>query len=125
MADPIRVLLVDLPRLPRELIQRAVAAEDDMLVVGSTPDLEELPRAVAGSEPEFVIVGLIGDKLPPTAERFVQDQARLKVLGVEAHEGKAFLYELRPERAALGEVSPADVVAAIRRTAAPARSSAD
>jgi DNA-binding NarL/FixJ family response regulator len=123
MADPIRVLLVDMPRIPRELIERAVAGEEDMIVVGSTPDLEELQQAAAASEPEFVLVGLVGDQLPPTAARFVQDKARLKVLGVEAHDGKAYLYELRPERAPLGEVSPADVVAAIRRAASPTRSS--
>jgi hypothetical protein len=67
-----------------------------------------------------VIVGLADAELPPPAEQFLAEQGRLKVLGVEAQDGTAYLYELRPERAALGEVSPADVVAAIRRAAARA-----
>ena len=119
MPDRIRVLLVDMPRIPRELIERALAAEPDMEIVGSTPDLEKLPDAAAASDPEFVILGLVDEQLPPPAERYLDEHARLKLLGVEAHEGTAFLYELRPERAALGEVSPADVVAAIRSAAAP------
>ena len=119
MPDPIRVLLVDMPRIPRELIERAVAAEADMLIVGSEPDLDELPAAAAASRPEFVIVGLVDESLPPPAERYLDEHARLKLLGVEAHDGTAFLYVLRPERAPLGEVSPADVVAAIRKAAAP------
>lgn len=121
MPEPIRVLLVDMPRIPRELIERAVAAEPDMVVVGSTPDVDELAPALSSSDPEFVILGLVGAGLPASAERVLDEHARLKMLGVEVREGTAILYELRPERAELGEVSPADVVAAIRNAAAPRR----
>lgn len=121
VAEPIRVLLVDMPRIPRELIARAVAAQPDMVVVGSTADLDDLSVAAHAAAPEFVIVGVADGELPPPAERFLDEQAQTKVLGVEAQDGTAYLYELRPRRAPLGEVSPADVVAAIRRAAAERR----
>ncbi len=114
MAEPIRVLLVDMPTIPREVIERAVEAAPDMVVVGSTPNLDEFEAASDAAQPEFVIVGLADSELPPSAERYLDRQAHLKVLGVEARNGMAYLYRLRPERASLGGVSPADVVAAIR-----------
>jgi DNA-binding NarL/FixJ family response regulator len=119
VSEPIRVLLVDMPRIPRELIEHALAAEPDMIVVGSTPDVDQLEPALASADPEFVIVGLENATLPPSAARAFDEQARLKMLGVEVRDGTAFLYELRPEREALGPVSPADVVTAIRDAAGP------
>jgi hypothetical protein len=38
----------------------------------------------------------------------------MKVLAIEEHQGRAFLYELRPEQIEIGEASPAEVVDTIR-----------
>jgi hypothetical protein len=110
-----RVLLVDRPCLVRDMIERAIRDAAGMRLVGVRERIEEPPRSGPGRPPEFVVVGLgDGGSLPPEAEDLLEACARRKVLGIESHDGRAFLYELRPARTALGEVTPEDVVAAIR-----------
>jgi hypothetical protein len=47
-----------------------------------------------------------------------QLERRIAVLGLTADARQAFLYRLRPQRISLGEVSPANLVAAIRAATA-------
>jgi DNA-binding NarL/FixJ family response regulator len=114
---PIRVLLVDMPRLLRDLIERAVANHPELTVVGTEPDVDAFGRAAAEVGAEFVIVGLEGGELPPGANSFLAERASAKVLGVEADDGTAFLYELRPRRVPIGAVTPDELAGAIRAAA--------
>jgi DNA-binding NarL/FixJ family response regulator len=118
--EQIRILLVDMPRLAREMIDAAVAAQNDMRVVATTANSSELTAAADTVRPSFVIVGLDGDELPAEALSLFDEQPRLKVLGLEADAGRAYLWQLRPEKRPLGELSPAAVVEVIRGVAAPA-----
>jgi hypothetical protein len=113
-ADQIRVLIVGLPRLLMEMVEEAVREQTGMEVVAANVDVSEFEAAVAETRPEFAIVGLDRDELPGECRDFFDERARVKVLGIGSSEGNAYLYKLRPERSALGEVSPDDVVAAIR-----------
>lgn len=108
-----------MPRLAREMIDAAVAAQNDMQVVATTADPAELVAAADAVRPNFVIVGLDGDELPGEALSLFAEQPRLKVLGLEADAGRAYLWELRPEKRPLGELSPGAVVEVIRGAAAP------
>lgn len=117
--EQIRILLVDMPRLAREMIDAAIAAQNDMRVVATTADPAELAAAAGTVRPSFVIVGLDGDELPAEALALFDEQPRLKVLGLEADAGRAYLWQLRPEKRPLGELSPAAVVEVIRGEAAP------
>jgi DNA-binding NarL/FixJ family response regulator len=118
--EQIRILLVDMPRLAREMIDAAVAAQKDMRVVATTADPGELVAAAQTVQPSFVIVGLDGDDLPAEALSLFDEQPRLRVLGLEAGAGRAYLWQLRPEKRPLGEMSPAEVVEVIRGAATPA-----
>jgi chemotaxis response regulator CheB len=117
----IRILLVDMPRLAREMIDAAVAGQPDMCVVETTADPSELVAAARRVRPSFVIVGLERDALPNGCLQLLDEQPKLKVLGIEAEAGRAYLWELRPKRRALGEIAPADVVEAIRTAAGAVR----
>jgi DNA-binding NarL/FixJ family response regulator len=111
-------LLVDLPQLVQGLLDGTLARQPDMTVVGRAATSAGMADAARATHPQFVVVGLHGSELPQACRDLLAEQPRLRVLGIEADAGRAHLYELRPERVDIGEVSPADVVDAIRETAA-------
>jgi len=106
-----RVALVDLPRLLREIVERAVAGQPDMEIAelragGDLSDALRAARAdvvVSGADHDY-------DELRDLLDR----RPRLKVLTVADDGREATLYELRPARTQLGEVSPETIVEAIR-----------
>ena len=116
-AEQIRVLIVGLPRLMTELVEDAFREHNGIEVVATSVDLPDFGQAVAQTAAEFAIVGLESDALPGECREFLDERARVKLLGIGSNNGKAYLYKLRPEISTLGEVSPRDVVAAIRAAA--------
>jgi len=107
-----------MPRLVRDMIERAVRAQSDMAVVGVIGSPRELVAAADQTRPHLVVVGLKNASLPPECEAVLAGQPELKVLGIESEAGSALLYELAPRRQAIGEVSPEEVVHAIRTAGA-------
>ena len=105
-----RIVLVEMPRILREIIEQAVADEPDMEIVEG--DAGPLLEAVEASKADFVIAGADYD-LGEVA-RVLAERPRLRVLAVSGVGREAFLYELRPTRTPLGEVSPRTIVDAIR-----------
>ena len=95
------------------MLERTIDEQPDMLLAG-VAEREELLPATREAEPDFVVVGVEGDEPPDDCRRLLAEQRHVRVLGLEASAGTGFLYELRPEMSPLGEVSPDDVVAAIR-----------
>ena len=110
--EPRQIVLVDLPRMTREIIEQAVGGEPDMVIVDGHADHDSLPNAVAGSEPDFVISGRDYEFAEVCA--VLDERPRLRVLVVVEDGREATLYELRPTRTPLGEVSPRTIVEAIR-----------
>lgn len=101
-----------MPRILREIIERAVADEPDMEIVDSEAGNMPLREAIEASEPDFVIAGADYDF--GEVARVLDERPRLRVLAVAGDGREAFLYELRPTRTPLGEVSPRTIVDAIR-----------
>jgi DNA-binding NarL/FixJ family response regulator len=96
------------------MVERAVAQTDDMVVVGCAELLDDLLDFARETNPDVVIVGLHDAELPPACLDLLLERPRVKVLGIEEQEGRAQLYELRPEQVEIGEVSPDEVVDTIR-----------
>jgi DNA-binding NarL/FixJ family response regulator len=121
-----RVLLIDMPRLLRDMLARAIDAQPDMHVVGQEAHPAAIERAVRDTEPEFVVVGLERAELPVEARLFLRRRATPRLLGIEAFDGRAFLYELQPERERVGEssITPDELVSAIRAAAGAAAGAA-
>jgi DNA-binding NarL/FixJ family response regulator len=109
-----RILLVDVSRLVGEMVEGAVVRTNDMGVVGTT-SLDELLDTARASEPDVVIVGIDAHNgLPDECVDLLLERPRVKVLAIEERAGHARLYELRPERVEIGDVSPEEVVESIR-----------
>jgi DNA-binding NarL/FixJ family response regulator len=108
--------MIDLPRLLREMIMQAIEREPDMCVVGEMERPDGIGAAVGDSDPDFAIVGLEHDDLPRACSEFLDRRAHVRLLGIEAVDGQAYLYELRPDRVQIGtgSVTPTEVVKAIR-----------
>jgi hypothetical protein len=110
--EPSRIVLVDLPRILRDIIGGAVGEEPDMQVVGQLPADASVRLAVDEREADFVIVGS-GYDFDEISEMLAQ-RPRLRVLEVAGDGRESFLYNLRPARTPLGELSPQTIVDAIR-----------
>jgi DNA-binding NarL/FixJ family response regulator len=114
LAEQLGILLVDLSPLVGGLIESAAARTHDLAVVGRTPSLDELHDVARATNPDVVVVGLHDVKLPQACLDLLLKHPRMKVLGIEEHDGRARLYELRPEQVEIGDVSPNEIVEAIR-----------
>ncbi len=95
-----------------EIIQRAVAGQPDMEIVDELPQDQMLAEALMRTGVDVLIFA--GDHDPTTLQRLLEELPRLKVLVVSADGRETALFELRPQRTPLGEVSPQTIVDAIR-----------
>ena len=104
---PIRIRMLEMPRLVRELIELAVRSQPDMEVV----DVDSPP-------PDFVVCGVPSADEPSTARSALAESARVRVLELDPAAGRASLYELHEYEHEIGEVSPDEIVHTIRAAAA-------
>jgi DNA-binding NarL/FixJ family response regulator len=110
--QPSRIVLVDMPRLLREIIVQAVGDEPDLEIVPFEAHGAALRQTVESSRADFVIAG--ADYEFREVAQVLEERPRLRILAVAGQGREAFLYELRPTRTPLGEVSPRTIVEAIR-----------
>jgi hypothetical protein len=101
-----------MPRILREIIVQAVADEPDLEIVPFEAHGVALRQTVKSGRADFVIAGADYDF--HEVAQVLEERPRLRVLAVAGHGREAFLYELRPTRTPLGEVSPRTIVEAIR-----------
>jgi hypothetical protein len=114
-----RIVLADLTQLLADMVERAVESADDLVVVGRTRSLTELPGVANSTTADVVIAGLDAPGLVPACRQMLFERPRAMVLGVVEDLGRTFLYVLRPEEIDLGELSPAEMVQVIRDSTWP------
>ena len=107
----------------REIVTSAAAGREDMQVVGTPETRESLLMAVGRTAADVVILGLTREEEARAEDVHAYDvllytYPRLKVLAVTGSGRHAILYELRPHRTALGNVSPEALLAAVRSAVA-------
>ncbi len=96
----------------REIIERAVAGQPDMEIVDELPREDMLSEALTRAGANVMISA--GEHDDVALQRLLEELPSLKVLVVSADGRDTALYELRPTRTPLGEVSPQTIVDAIR-----------
>ena len=110
--DPTRILLVGTPGLLRDIVRELVASCVGAEVVGLLDDVTGLSDFVRALEPDVVIVGDVEDAAAVRA--FLARRARPRTLVIARDGTTTFLYELRPFRTDLGELSPEGLLRALR-----------
>ena len=110
-------MLADLPQLVADMLERAVEAQSDMVVVGRVHTSSALSQVTSISPPDVVIVGLSDSELSTQFLDLFAENVGLTVLGVQKRRGVAHLYQLRPHHVELGEVAPEELVSEIRTAA--------
>jgi hypothetical protein len=121
---PIRILLGRMSPLLLDMLHHVVASNPNMAVVGQVGDADLL-AATRRSRADVV---LVGQKVKDERKHYgplLLRRPRLKVLAI-AHDGRTgSLYELRPRRVHLGELSADALYRAMRRDwATPAKRAA-
>ena len=101
-----------MPQLQREILSSRLSAEPDLVLV-EAPDHLELREAVERTEAEFVIVG--AERLAAGEVSGLREaRPAVKVLALGANGRGGVLYELRPDRVPLGNLSAEGLVDLIR-----------
>jgi hypothetical protein len=118
--DDVRVLIVGLPRLLRELFEQAFGERPGYTLVPAHDGLERLAEAVEAERPDYVVVPLEGAELPRECTELLDERARVKVIGVEEVKGHARLVRLRPSARELDDVPPHELVERLEEVATEA-----
>jgi DNA-binding NarL/FixJ family response regulator len=107
-----RIVLIDMAPMLREIVREIIVREPDLEIVAEHETVD-VGEAVERDAPDFVIVG--SDAATDERVRSLVG-AHLGFRALEVHsDGKeSVLYELRPHRIALGEISSDTLLRAIR-----------
>jgi DNA-binding NarL/FixJ family response regulator len=114
------VLVCDLPGILCDVVQHLLEGQSDLALVGGPVRASDLLVAALSTQPDVVIIDLADPDLPPVGEALLRQAPAVGLLGVIPNDGRAFLYQLRPERVALGELSAEGLLDAVRAAAATA-----
>jgi DNA-binding NarL/FixJ family response regulator len=117
-----RIVLVNMPRMLREIIRSTLASDPACDIVGEYDEHVALEVALDRSRADVVIVSTQVFGPREIHARLLAEASPLKVLAVRPDASQAFLHELHPREGALGELSPERLTAAVRRTGADGRS---
>jgi hypothetical protein len=103
-----------MPRMLLDILSHVVASEPDMVVAGRLDAEEGLLAAVRRTRATVLLVGQAADDERDKYASLLLRRPQLKVVVVAGDGKTGALYELRPERVPLGELSAAALRNAIR-----------
>lgn len=108
-------MLVSAPsRVVTGVLAETIAAESDMVVVGEALSGEDLPCTVARIDPDILVLDHRKAPAPADWASTPYSDRPLRVLAIVGDDGRGLIYEVRPFRALLGEMSPPSLIEAIR-----------
>jgi chemotaxis response regulator CheB len=110
----IRVLLIDIPKMLAEILRSLLADRPDMMLVGEATDDQTNLDVLVELEPDVVIVGLPDSDIPAVCVDLLMKRPGIRIIGIGGGGSRGVVYELRPNRIALGEISPRALIGLIR-----------
>ena len=114
----IRVMLAEMPGLLHDIVRTTLESESDLELISS--DAPASRTGLSDSIGDADVVILSADAPPlDHYESVLREHPALRMVAISNRGRHAFLYELRPHRQALGELSPASLLQAIRSQPAP------
>ena len=114
-SNRIRVFLAEMPPLLRDIVRDTLTNQPDVKLVGDVRAGDAVVDALTDGAIDVVIVGARQpDDSTPVGALF-RSSPRSKVLVIATSGRTAVMYELRPHKRELGDVSPERLLEAIRR----------
>jgi DNA-binding NarL/FixJ family response regulator len=111
----LRVVLIDMPRILREIIRETISVQPDMDVVAELDASWSVPDSVDRYDPDVVVVSGDSARIDELGRALLQ-RGSSRALAVSPDGNESFLVELRPHQVPLGELSPEALLAAVRAT---------
>ena len=108
----IRVVIANMPRLLHDIVHSVLSAESDIEIDAASLASREIPAATALREVDVVIVAE-PELADMNYESLLYQHPRLRLVAIAGDGRAADLYELRPCRISLGELSPRTLVDAV------------
>jgi hypothetical protein len=96
--------------MQREIVRSLVAGAPDLELVAELADAGALAEAVGRCGPDVVV----GHSTPSEIRHLLEQRPAMKVVQVEDDGRSSFLYELRPHRIPLGELSHGRLLEVLR-----------
>jgi len=107
-----RIVLIDMAPLLRDIVREAIGREPDLDLVAEHDDVD-VRTVLELDDPDFIIVG--EEAAAEHDVRALVGAGRgVRALEVQSDGRESVLFELRPHRIALGEISSDTLVRAIR-----------
>ncbi len=83
MAQPIRVVVANQPRLMREMVLETIIEQPDIEIVAEIKNEEEILHAVEGTHPDFLIIALDeSGRRPSLCDTLLLRYPRMKILAL-------------------------------------------
>jgi DNA-binding NarL/FixJ family response regulator len=108
--EQVRALLLELPPLVRDILERAI---DD---AAGFEVMKEADASIArgSTPPDVVVLGLTGEQDAALVAVLFARWPRVQIVTVTQEGDGAVIYELRPRRRVLGDMSAAEIVKTLR-----------
>src|SRR4051794_27031216 len=109
--EQVRVLLLEVPHLLRDILEQAIQVDDECELV---TDLDATATFGDRIVPDVIVLGLTAEADATLVPALFARWPRARVITVMPQGDGATLYELRPDRRVLDEMSPTEIVEALR-----------
>ncbi len=111
----IKVAMVGLPGMLHEILLKVFSNASDIEIVGQFHNFSDLQNAKPLPIVDVVVLNDQDAQLDALSLEFLEHQPRSAVVQISAHGRNNYLVQLLPKRKSLGEVSPRELLTAIRR----------
>jgi hypothetical protein len=111
MTGRVRVLLLEVPRLLRDILEEAIHVDDGTELMA---DSESAATQGDRMPPDVVVLGLTAEGDATLVPALFARWPLARVMTVMPQGDAATLYELRADRRVLGEMSPSEIAETLR-----------
>lgn len=101
----IRVLLSRMWPTQRNMVERSISNQPDMLVVGVVDNGLELLLAVREARADAVVLGQDDSETPGFCDHLLSEYPHLKILTISRDCRQAILFDVKPEKTPLHDTS--------------------
>jgi len=113
-----RVLIVNVPRMLRDMLKALIHQEQDAEIVGerfgTVGSLDQLQEAITEASPDVLVLGCDQRARVGLEERLLSNFPKLRVVALEGEGRTAVVYRQRTEKLKIDEVSPDVLLHAVK-----------